>query len=90
VSSYGLGIVLICAVVALLASFVVASRISDPSWRRVIFFAGIAAAVFFVGIQPQGYDQWDAYAATWYSGGALLGWFAGFGVATLSRGRHGT
>jgi hypothetical protein len=88
VSTYGLGIVLICMVGGFVPSLVAGRLITDIGWRRVAFCAGIAAAEFYVGIQPTGYDQWDAYAAMWYGGGAVIGWIAGFGVVALA-GRDG-
>jgi hypothetical protein len=85
-SSYGLGIVLICALSGLVLSLVIVFVVEDANWRRVIFSVGLAAAVFYVAIQDRGYDEWDAYAAVWYSGGAVIGWLAGFGVGA-TRGR---
>jgi hypothetical protein len=81
----GFAIGLICATSAFMLSLAVCLRMSDPGWRRVIFSVGVAVAVLYIGIQPRGYDRWDAFAAIFYGGGALLGWFAGFGVATVRK-----
>jgi hypothetical protein len=41
--------------------------------------------IVYVGIQPRGYDRWDAFAAIVFGGAALIGWTSGFGVAALAR-----
>jgi uncharacterized membrane protein len=88
VSSYGFAIVLICLVGGWTLSLAVSFLITDPPWRRVAFFTGIAVASVYVLIQPTGYDRWDAYVAAWYSGGAVAGWLVGFGINAHHRTRQ--
>jgi len=87
VSPYGGAIV--CAVGGFVLSPMITRYVIDLSWRRVIFSVGIAAAVLYLGVYPRGSDQWVYYAAIWSSGGVLLGWVAGFGIAMFPR-REGT
>lgn len=71
----GLTVVLACMVGGLVLGLILALVTSDPGWRKVLFCSGIAVAVVYVGIQPRGYDRWDAYVAIWLSAGACDGVF---------------
>jgi hypothetical protein len=84
VSTYEL-ILLVCITAGFLLALLLAFAVSERGWRRVTFALGFAVEIVYVGIQPRGYDRWDAFAAIVFGGAVLIGWTAGFGVAALAR-----
>jgi hypothetical protein len=67
----------------------IAFLLRNAAWRRAFYLVGVAAAVIYFLAQSRGYDQWDAYEALWYGGGAAVGWSVGFVIVAITR-RHGS